>query len=78
MIGLGEPERHRPFPGDQGVGPFLLLSLGAEPVHHDHLGEVAHDRGLVLEVVVQTESLMRQMFADDRHIDVAAVATAEP
>ncbi len=77
MVGLGQPERHRPLTGDQRVGPLLLLRVGAEPVHHDDLREIADDRGLVLKVVVQPEALVRQVFPDHRHVDVAAVAAAE-
>ncbi len=51
--------------------------VGAEPVHHDDLREVADDRRLVLQVVVQSETLVRQVFPDHRHVDVGAVAAAE-
>ena len=54
-----------------------LLGVGAEPVHHDHLREVADDRRLVLQVVVQPEPLVRQVLPDDGHVDVGAVAAAE-
>ena len=77
MVGFGQPERHRPLAGDQCVGPLLFLRIGAEPVHHDDLREVADDRRLVLQVVVQPETLVRQVFPDDRHVDVASVAAAE-
>ena len=53
------------------------LRVGAEPVHHDDLREVADDRRLVLQVVVQAETLVRQMFPDDRHVEVGAVAATE-
>ena len=77
VVGFGESESHRTLTGEHGLDPLGLLRLGAEPVHHDHLREVADDRGLVLEIVVQTESLVRQMFPDHRHIQIAAVTTAE-
>ena len=77
VVRLGQPERHRPLAGDQRLGPLLLLCVGAEPVHHDDLREVADDRGLVLQVVVQPEALVRQVFPDDRHVEVGAVAAAE-
>jgi hypothetical protein len=77
VVGFCQSERHRPFAGDQRVGPFLFLRVGAEPVHHDDLREVADDGRLVLQVVVQPETSVRQVFADDRHVDVAAVAAAE-
>ena len=77
MVRLGEPERHRPLAGDQRLGPLLLLRVGAEPVHHDDLREVADDRRLVLQVVVQPEPLVRQVFPDHGHVDVGAVAAAE-
>ena len=77
VVGFGESEGHRTLAGEHGLDPLGLLRLGAEPVHHDHLGEVADDRGLVLQVVVQTESLVRQVFPDHRHIEVGAVTAAE-
>ena len=78
VLRLGQAERHRPLPGDQRLGPIRLLGVGAEPVHHDDLREVADDRRLVLQVVVQAEALVRQVFPDDGHVEVGAVAAAEP
>ena len=77
MIGFGEPEGHRPRTGEHGLDPLGLLLLGAEPVHHDDLWEVADDRGLVLKVVVQSKSPVCQVFPDHRHIEVAAVSPTE-
>ena len=77
VVGFGESEGHRPLTGEHGLDPLGLLRLGAEPVHHDHLREVADDRGLVLKVVVQTKSLVRQVFPDHRHIQVGAVPPTE-
>ena len=77
VLWFGEAERHRAFPGDQRLGPQAALFVGAEAFHHDHLREVADDRGFVLQVVVQAEPLVRQMFPDDGHVHVGAVATAE-
>jgi hypothetical protein len=77
VIRLGEAERHRPLAGDQRLGPLGLLRGRAEPVHHDDLREVADDRRLVLQVVVQPESLVRQVLPNDRHVDVGAVAATE-
>ena len=50
---------------------------GAEVAHHQHGREVADDRRLVLQIVVQPEALGRQVLADDRHLEVRRVATAE-
>ena len=44
VLGLGEPEGHRAFSGDQRLRPGGALRIGAEPFHHDHLREVADDR----------------------------------
>ena len=59
------------------LDPVVLLRVGAEPVHHDDLREVSDDRRFVLQIVVQSESLVRQVFPDDGHVDVAAVSAAE-
>ncbi len=74
---LGEPERHRAFPGDQRLRPFAALRVGAEPLDHDHLGEIADDRRLVLQVVVQSDPFGGQMFTDDGHVEVGAVPAAQ-
>ena len=74
---LGQPERHRAFPGDQRLGPRGALLVGAEPLHHDHLREVPDDRRLVLQVVVQAKAFVRQMLPDDGHVDVGAVAATQ-
>jgi len=77
VVGFGEPEGHGPLAGEHGLDPLGLLLLGAEPVHHDHLREVADDRRLVLQVVMQTKPFVRQVFPDHRHIEVGAVPAAE-
>ena len=78
VLRLGESECHRPLAGDQRLAPLALLCVGAEPVHHDHLRKIADDRRLVLQVVVQPEALVRQVFPDDRHVKVGPVAATEP
>ena len=55
----------------------LLLLVGAEIAHHQHLREIADDRAFVLQVVVQAEALGRQMLADDRHGEIADVLAAK-
>ena len=77
MVGFGEAERHGALAGEHRLDPLGLLRLGTEPVHHDHLREVADDGRLVLQVVVQAESLVRQVFPDHGHVEVGAVAPAE-
>lgn len=77
VLRLGQAERHGTFPGDQRLRPLPALFVGAEPLHHDHLREVPDDRRLVLQVVVQAKTLVRQVFPNDRHVDVAAVATPQ-
>ena len=77
VVGFGEAEGHRPLTGEHGLNPLGLLLLGAEPVHHDDLREVTDDGRLVLQIVVQAEALVRQVFPDHRHVQVGAVATAE-
>jgi hypothetical protein len=77
VAGFGEPERHRSLTGDKRLAPLRLLLVGAESVHHDDLREVPDDRRLVLQVVVQPEALVRQVFPDHRHVEVGAVTAAE-
>ena len=45
-----------------------------EQVHHR---EIADDRALVLQVVVQAQALVREMLADDGHGEVGTVGAAQ-
>jgi hypothetical protein len=77
VVGFGQPEGHGPPTGEHRLDPLGLLRLGPEPLHHDDLGEVPDDRRLVLQIVVQAETLVREVLPDDRHVEVGAVAAAE-
>ena len=63
--------------GEHALEIALLLLLGTEAVQQQRHREVADDRALVLQVVVQAKTLVRQMLADDRHGEVGAVLAAE-
>jgi len=60
----------------QVVDPLLLLRIRAVEDHEHEADVVADDRVLVLQVVVETESLGGEVLADDRHAEVVAVAAA--
>ena len=77
VLGLGKPEGHGPLPGDQCLRPCPALLIGTEALHHDHLGKVPHDRRLVLQIIVQTKPLVRQVLPDHGHVDVGTVAPAQ-
>ena len=77
MLRFGKAEGHRPLPGDQRLREVPALCVGAEALHHDHLREVPDDRRFVLQVVVQTKPLVRQVLPDHGHVKVGAVATAQ-
>ena len=74
---LGQTEADPGFAGQHLRYPMLLLLGGAVQVHHQHRREVADHRALVLQVVVQPQSLGREVLADDRHPEVGPVAAAE-
>ena len=71
VLRLGDPEREPPLAEQQVVDPLRLLLLGAVVDHQQQPDVVADDRVLVLQVVVQTEALRRQVLTDDRHPEVA-------
>ena len=60
VVRLGEPERQAARAVEEAGHPVGLLRVGAEVAHHQHGREVADDRALVLQVVVQAEALVRR------------------
>ena len=70
VVRLGEPEREPAGAVEEARHPLGALLVGAEVAHHQHGREVADDRALVLQVVVQPEALGREVLADDRHLEV--------
>ena len=76
-FGSVRPKARRRRAVEEAGHPLGLLLLGAEVAHHQHGREVADDRALVLQVVVQPEALGGQVLADDRHLEVGGVAAAE-
>ena len=77
VVRLGEAEGQPAGAVEEAGHPLGLLRVGAEVAHHQHRREVADDRALVLQVVVQAEALVGEVLADDRHLEVAGVAAAE-
>jgi hypothetical protein len=73
VVGLGDAEREAASALGEVVDPLGLLLVGAVGDHQQQADVVADDRVLVLQVVVQAETLARQVLADDRHAEVAAV-----
>ena len=59
VVGLGEPEGQPARAVEEARHPLGPLLVGAEVAHHQHGREVADDRALVLQVVVQAEALGR-------------------
>ena len=76
VVRLGQPEGEAAGAVEEAGHPLRLLLVGAEVAHHQHRREVADDRALVLQVVVQPEALGREVLADDRHLEVGGVAAA--
>ncbi len=76
VVGLGDAEREAALPGEHRRYPFLFLFFGAVMQHQHQADVVADDRVLVLQIVVQAESLRGEMLADDRHAEVRAVLAA--
>ena len=77
VVGLGQAEGDALLAGEHAFEIAVLLLLGAETVQQQGDREIADDRALVLQVVVQAEALVREMFADDRHGEVGTVLAAQ-
>ena len=77
VIGLGQAEGDALPAGEHALEIAVLLLLGAEAVQQQRHREIADDRALVLQVVVQAEPLVGEMLADDRHGEVGAFLAAQ-
>ena len=75
MPGLGEAEGDAVFAGDRAFDHRLLV-VAAVTVEHGHQRQVADDRVLVLQVIVQAKALCRKMLADHRHPEIGAILAA--
>ncbi len=75
--GSVRPKPMRSVPREHALDVAVLLLLRAEAVQQQGDREVADDRALVLQVVVQAEPLVREMLADQRHGEVGAVLAAQ-
>ena len=74
---LGQAEADALRAGEHALDVAVLLLLRAEAMQQQRDREVADDRALVLQVVVQAQPLVREMLADDRHGEVRAVLAAQ-
>src|SRR4029453_18652182 len=63
--------------GGQSLEVRGLLLRGAEREHDVDEREVAHDRGFVLQVVMQSQALGREVVANHGHREVRAILAAE-
>ena len=77
MQRLGEPEPDASGAFEHLRDPVVLLLLGAVALHHQHGREVADDRALILQIVVQSEPLRCEVLPNDRHPEVRSVAASE-
>ncbi len=75
MLGLGEAKGDAVF-SDQRSLDHRLLVVAAVAVEHGDEREIADDRVLVLQVVVQAKSLGREMLADHGHPEIGAIPAA--
>jgi hypothetical protein len=76
VVRLRQPERHASLAGEHPLEELLLLLLAAIVLPHLYRREVADDRRLVLQVVVQPQPLRRQVLPHDRHRQVRPGAPA--
>ena len=77
VVRFGQPEREPAAAVEESGHPLGDLLGCTEVTHHQHGGEVADDRRLVLQVVVEAETAVREVLADDRHLEVRCAAPAE-
>ena len=75
VLGLGQPEGDAVFPRDRALDHRLLL-VPSVAVEHGDQRQIADDGMLVLQIVVQAETLCGKMLADHRHPQIGAVLAA--
>ena len=75
VVGLGQAEGDAVFAGDRAFDHRLLV-VAAVAVEHGDQRQIADDRMLVLQIVVQAEALGGEMLADHRHPEIGAVLAA--
>ena len=73
MGGLGEAEAPAKLSFQQRLHPTRFLVGSAKIPDHHRCHQIAHDGGFVLQVVVQTEPLARQIFPNARHGKIGAI-----
>ena len=76
VLRLGDAEREAHAAFEQTVNPLLLLLVRAVGQHQQHADIVGDDGVLGLQIVVQAETFGREVLADDRHREIAAVLAA--
>ena len=76
MLGLGEPEGDADRTVERTGNEGRLLRLRAKVAEHEHGREIADNGGLVLQVVVKSETFRGEMVADHRHAEICAVLAA--
>ena len=76
VIRLRQPEREPAGSVQESGHPLGPLLVGSEVAHHQHGREVADDRALVLQVVVQPEAAGGEMLTNDGHLEVGRVVAA--
>ena len=77
VLRLGQPEGHQVGAVKCAVDELGPLGVGALGQHHEDEREVADDRSLVLQVVVQAQASGGQVLADDGHIQVGSAPAAD-
>ena len=75
-MGFGEAKGGDALALEPAQDELLLLFLGAEFLEHRDEGEVADNRMLILQIVVQAQALCCEMLADHRHPQVGAILAA--
>ena len=75
--GLGQAEGPADTPFQHRLHVARLLLRGAEIAQQQRLHQVADDRALVLQIVVESKPLVREMLADARHREIRAIAPTE-
>ena len=76
MILFGQTETPSHFTFKHRRNKIVLLLACSEIPKHQHLNQIADDAALVLQVIMETETFVREMMSDDRHRQIAAILPA--
>ena len=77
MMLLGQAKAPAHFPFEHQRYEITLLLLRAKIAQHQYLHQIADYAAFILQIIVQTQPLVRQMVTDHRHGEIGAIFPAK-